>query len=243
MASILKVLTELTSLSSNGITILKPFRSWFGIPLWRGRTVGMRLLNAGEIEQSLEYITNSSVSAQDQALKKEIVARSLWTIDGSYVVAKEDLEQYNQSHKTELSDLEYKRIFVHDFEQYLVDYLYALYSELQQKQARYVVGIKMCGICKRTDTVLPEGSRKLKFSTAEYICGSCLSNVSEEDEFDFEGQEVHVEPKKEDVPLTTPAEQSSSTVKTPADFPTIEDYRDYLINLAETNENETANLQ
>jgi len=240
MTSILKVLTELTALSSNGITILKPFRSWFGLPIWRGRTVGLRLLNAGEIEQSLEFINNTAVTAQDQALKKEIVARSLWTVDGTSVVAKEDLEQYNQRHKTELSDLEYKRVFVQDFEQYLVDYLYTLYSELQQKQARKVMGIHLCGICKRTDPKLPEGSRKLKFSTAEFICADCLPKISEEDEFEFEEQDISLESKKNEPQLPAVPTQTAPAVKTPADFSTMDEYRDYIIGLAEAHENPTA---
>jgi len=239
MASILKILTELTALSPNGITVLKPFRAWFGLPLWRGRTVGLRLLNAGELEQSLEYINNASVTAQDQALKKEIVARTLWTVDGSNVVVKEDLEQYNQAHKTELSDLEYKRVFVNDFEQYLVDYLYSLYSELQQKQARKVMGMQMCGICKRIDHILPEGARKLKFSTAEFLCIDCLPKISEEDAFEFEEQELIPEPKKDDVQPTAASPQNTPTVRTPADFKTQDEYRDYLIDLAETHEKTT----
>jgi hypothetical protein len=231
---ILRVLTELTALSSNSVTILKPFRPWFGIPLWRGRTVGIRLLNAGEIEQALEYVNDASIAAQDQALKKEIVARCLWTIDGAYVAPKEEVEQYNKDHKTELSDIEYRRIFVQDFEQFLVDYLYTIYTELQQKQTRKVMGISMCAICKTTTPHIPSNARKIKFNTAEYLCADCLTNITDDDGFDFEDQIPVDTPKKENKPEPE-VPQPSDTVKTPADFETLEDYRNYLIDLAEKN--------
>lgn len=233
-ASILKVLTELTALSSNGITILKPFRPWFGIPLWRGRTVGLRLLNAGEIEQSLEFINTAATTAQDQALKKEIVSRSLWTIDGSYVVSKEELEQYNRDHRSELSDLEYKRIFVNGFEQYLVDFLYSMYNELQQKQTRLVLGINMCAVCRDTELTIPPTARKLKFSVAEYVCGDCLTTVTDKDGFEFEEKTIVPEPTAEQTVVSQPVPKARTL--TPADFPTLEAYQNHLVDLAEQNE-------
>lgn len=240
--SILKVLTELTALSSNGITILKPFRPWYGLESWRGRTVGLRLLNAGEMEQVMEFIATSSTTAQDQAFKKEVVARSLWTVDKAYVAPKESVEAYNEEHKSELSELEYKRVFINGFEQYLVEYLYTLYTELQQKQARKVFGMYQCCTCKKSFKDIPTTARRIKFNTAEIICDECLPSIADVDMFDFEASiEVPVVPQSE----TPPAQVSpiAPAMKTPADFESLEDYQTYLIEEAERHENVTKDIQ
>jgi hypothetical protein len=255
MASILKVLTELTALSPNGIVVLKPFRSWFGIPEWRNRLVGIRLLNAKEIEQALEVINTYSDTSKEQALKREIVARALWSIDGAYVVPKEELEQYNKEHKTELSDLEYKRIFVGDFEQYVVDYLYNVYSELQQKQTRKIFGIYMCAVCRNTVSSPPPKENKIKFHTAEYICDSCKSTITENDMFDFEVQNnnfTNIENNSTNVDNNSTNVDNNSTnvdnnsksnkIKTVADFESLEDYRNYLIEKATSNYEENEKI-
>lgn len=237
--SILKVLTELTALSSNGITILKPFRPWYGLESWRGRKIGLRLLNAGEMESAMEFINSSGAAAQEQAFKKEVISRALWTVDGSYVASKEDIEEYNILHKSELSELEYKRVHIAAFEQYLVDYLYSLYLELQQKQARKVFGFYQCAICKNTVKTVPASSRRLKFSTAEILCETCLPSIAEDDLFDFEiVTEVPGTPPAvtNDIPVNPSVTPQQSSVKTPADFDTLDAYRDYIVELAENNE-------
>jgi hypothetical protein len=237
--SILKVLTELTALSSNGITVLKPFRPWYGLESWRGRKIGMRLINAGEMESAMDFINTSSTSAQDQAFKKEVVARSLWSVDGSYVASKEDVEDYNDIHKSELSELEYKRVHVSAFEQYLMDYFYSLYLELQQKQARKVFGFYQCAICKNTVKTVPADARRLKFNTAEIICSICLPNIVDDDLFEFETV-TETLPTTSPVSNTAPAISASvpqqDYVKLPVDFETLADYKDYLVTLAEKNE-------
>jgi hypothetical protein len=237
--SILKVLTELTALSSNGITVLKPFRPWYGIESWRGRKIGMRLINAGEMESAMDFINTSSTAAQEQAFKKEVVARSLWTIDGSYVASKEDIEDYNDLHKSELSELEYKRVHVSAFEQYFMEYLYSLYLELQQKQARKVFGFYQCAICKNTVKEIPVDARRLKFNTAEILCSMCLPNIVDDDLFEFEiVTEISptTSPAINAVP-TIPADAlQQNSVRPQAEFETLADYKDYLVELAEKNE-------
>jgi len=237
--SILKVFTELTALSSNGITILKPFRPWYGIEQWRGRKIGLRLLNAAEMESAMEFINSAGAAAQEQAFKKEIVARSLWTVDGSYVASKEDVEDYNVLHKSELSELEYKRVHIAAFEQYLVDYLYSLYLELQQKQARKVYGFYQCAICKNTVKTIPVDARRLKFSTAEIVCGMCLPTISDDDQFEFEV--ITEVPASTPTAIVDPASSSpeqanDTTVKSASEFDTLADYKDYLVERAEKNE-------
>ena len=247
-SSILKVLTELTALNPSGIVILKPFRPWYGLEAWRSRKVGLRILNALEIENALEAVAPTTPTAQEQALKKEIIARALWSIDGQSVSSKEDVEDYNELHKTELNEVEYRRVFVAAFEQYFLDYLYTLYTELQSKQARHVMGVLQCGICRKTTTVLGEGDRRIEFSTAEFLCADCVRNVVPEDGFDFtdEPRKMHTS-EFEVVPtstsgasadlktILTPGELTqSNVVKTQSDFKTLDEYKDYLIALADT---------
>jgi hypothetical protein len=230
--SILKVLTELTALSSSGITVLKPFRPWYGIESWRGRTVSLRLLNVKEIESALEAVSTVSATAQEQALKKEVMARALWAIDGQTVANKEDLDAYNQAHKTLLSEVEYKRVFIQDFEQYFLDYLYTLYTELQNKQVRKVMGLHQCAVCKKQTTALGDKDRKIRFNTAEYVCAACDQTVVDEDGFDFETPRVDDTPKKEDAGAAP--EVATPRILTQADFTSLEDYKTYLIELGDS---------
>ena len=245
--SILKVLTELTALTPTGVTILKPFRPWFGLPIWRNRTVGIRLLNAQEIQEAMNFINDTAGLAQDQALKKELVARSLWSVDGSFVVTDEELKVYNEEHRSELTQLEYKRIFVNAFEQYLIDYLYGLYVELQGKQNRKIFGLQQCAVCKKVYATLPADVKQIRFSTAEIVCGECMSSVKEEDGFDFIGGAEFKKPETGEVPepsitLDTEAPPVTTVLKTPADFETMDDYRNYMIEQAETKERESREL-
>ena len=243
---ILKVLTELTSLTPTGVIILKPFRPWFGIPLWRDRNVGIRVLNAQEIQQALETVSDVATAAQDQALKQEIVTRSLWSIDGAYVASKEDLDEYNKLHSTTLTEIEYKRVFVASFEQYLIDYLYTVYTELQKKQVRKVFGLSMCAVCKNQESKVPDNAHVLNFDVAEMICAACFSNVTEEDGFIFSKPVVYAQAPTVNITLDqtvnddAPDEQKTLT---PADFPTLDDYRNYVIEQAEKNTFDATQVQ
>lgn len=228
--SILHIMTELTSLSPNGVVIIKPFRAWFGIPTWQNKKIGMRILNAGEIEAAMEMINNSSETSQDFALKIEIIARSLWSVDGLSVANKEDLNNYNELHKTELTEIEYKRFYVKSFEHYVVEHLYNVYNELQKKQSRKVFGIYECAVTKKTFTKIPEGSKTLLYNTSEIICPEGLAQLTENDIFDFEG-EIPISKQKEPTPKTT--EQPLQNLKTIKDFDTMDEYKEYLGKIAE----------
>ena len=229
--TILQVMTELTALSTNGIVILKPFRGWYGIPLWQDRKIGIRVLNAGEIEDAMDYISNVSVTAQDIALKLEIVARSLWSVDGAYVASKEDVDNYNELNKTELSELEYKRVLIHSFEHNVIEHLYMTYGELQKKQSRKVYGLNECAITKQVFTTnnIPQGSKYLLYNTSEIISPAGLEKIKPEDNFDFEKE---VQPITIDSIQNQPVINASKTVK---DFQTLEQYQDYLLEKAEQN--------
>lgn len=248
--SILRVLTELTALTPNGIVTLKPFRPWFGLPLWRGRNIGFRVLNAQEIQQALEYINDVPAVAQDQALKREIVTRSLWAIDGAYVVPPTDLEEYNKLHSTELSELEYKRVFVAGYEQYFVDYLYTVYTELQKKQIRKVLGLNMCAVCKTQFTKVPADAYSLSFDVAELICNNCFKDVTPDDGFHFTKSVEYAAPSTAGIeldttekPVAAPVPEEKPVRKKPTDFATLNEYRDYMIEEAQKDELRATQVQ
>ncbi len=149
----------------------------------------MRLCNAGEMLSIYSYLESIPNYARVQATKIEVLIRSLYAINEQPLVSAEALAKYNESYKAQLSSLEFMRLWTANLEQVVLDRLDMVYGGLQLKQERKLQGIYLCGNCESTFTALPEGSKKLKYSLAEIVCGSCIKEMKEEDlkEFDFEG--------------------------------------------------------
>lgn len=203
----------------------------------------MRVLNAQEIQQALEAVNDVPLTGQDQALKKEIVARSLWSIDGAYVALKEDVDEYNNVNSTQLTETEYKRVYVNSYEQYLVDFLYVVYTELQKKQIRRVMGLHMCAVCKNQYSKLPEKSYPINFDIAEMVCETCFPDVTSEDGFVFVKKVDFVQAVAKPAEEPPKVDETNSSIKKPSDFATLNEYRDYLIELADHREIQTTQVQ
>ncbi len=186
---LLSSLENLGALSSKfGILEIKPFRDWKDA-IWKHKVFSMRLCNSGEMLSIYSYLESIPNYARVQATKIEVLIRSLYAINEQPLVSAESLASYNDTHKTQLSTLDFMRLWTGNLEQVVLDRLDMVYGGLQLKQERQLQGIYLCGNCENTFTKIPEGSKTLKYSLSEIVCSSCLKGMKEEDlaEFDFEG--------------------------------------------------------
>ena len=117
---LLDSLVALGAFNDNGLIDIKPFRDWKASP-WKDKIFTMRLCNAGEIADILKEISDISESARAQVLKHEVLIRSIFQVDGRVLVTQEELKEYNDKHNTEISNLQYLRIWIRDLEDVVVN--------------------------------------------------------------------------------------------------------------------------
>lgn len=185
----LKSLEDLGAITNNGIFELKPFRDWVGTP-WQHRIFSMRLCNAGELIDIFNYLQDFPQSSRDYVLILETIIRSVWKIEGQVLVTREELQEYNNQAGTDFSELSYLRMWVKNLEQPVVERLNAVYSSLQTKQVRQLIGVKLCGSCGTTYATTSLGNHKvLKYSLAEIICENCIPNINSSN-YDFVEEKV-----------------------------------------------------
>ena len=184
---LLSSLENLGALSENfGLLEIKPFRDWVD-HVWKNKIFSLRLCNAGEMLSIYSYLANFPDIARVQATKIEILIRSIYTIVDQPLISAEALSQYNDTHKSQLSTIEFLRQWAGNLEQVVVDRLDMVYGGLQIKQERKLQGISLCSNCERTYTEIPEGSKKLQYSLSEIVCGECVKAIQDFSDFDFEG--------------------------------------------------------
>jgi ribosomal protein L37AE/L43A len=145
----------------------------------------MRLCNAGEMLSIYSYLANFPDIARVQATKIEVLIRSIYTIADQPLISAEALAQYNDTHKSQLTTLDFLRQWVGNLEQVVIDRLDMVYGGLQLKQERQLQGISLCANCENQFTEVPEGSKTLKYSLAEIVCHSCVKALTDFSDFDF----------------------------------------------------------
>jgi hypothetical protein len=129
----------------------------------------MRLCNSGEMLDIGEFLSKYPDTAKEQANKIEILIRSLFTVEGQPLAPEEDVKKYNTTHNTDISKLQYLRLWAINLEQLVVDRLYAAYTGLQAKQLRKVNGQYMCDVTAKVFSTIPEGAIPIFYSISEII--------------------------------------------------------------------------
>jgi hypothetical protein len=169
----------------------------------------MRLCNAGDILEITSYCDTVPQTARTQATKLELVARSVWSIDGIRLISEEELVKYNESHKSNMTMLDYLRLWTRNLEALVVDRLEAVYDGLLQKQIRSIQGVALCEVCNTPYLEVPEGSKRILYSLGEIICPACLTTVNLAD-YDFTAETVvqPTSPPATPVPQQEPEERS-----------------------------------
>jgi len=192
-STLLQIFEDLGSLSETGLIEIKPFKRWPGFK-WQEQVFTMRLCNAGETLDILSSTGKFADAAKSQAIKQEIMIRSIFSVDGRALITAEELQDYNEKNGSKLSELEYLRTWVKSIEQVILDRIDVVYSDLQMKQIRILQGMCLCEMCGNTymKKELPNNSHYLKYSLGEIVCGNCMPQVVT-GEYDF--LEEHLNPK------------------------------------------------
>jgi len=181
---LLQSLEELGSLSeTSGLVEIKPFRDWED-KKWKQRIFKLRLVNGGEMLDIYTYAADFPETAREAVIRREILIRSLWSIDGRDLITPEELAKYNEAHKSTLSAIEFLRMWFYNLEIPVIERLESIYSSLQLKQLRRLQGVEACAACGLTFKTLPEGSERINYSGGEIVCSACISGIDRKD-FDF----------------------------------------------------------
>ena len=177
---LLRSLEDLAALSSNsGLIEVKPFRDWDSS--WKHKIFKMRLCNAGEMLDIGEFLSKYPNTVRDQALRIEILIRAIHTIDGQFLAPPEDLKKYNETHNTELSTLDYLRIWALNLEQLVLDRLYMIYTGLQAKQLRKMNNQLLCDVTGGVFDTMPEGAEYIEYSTSEILSKEGMEQIKSND--------------------------------------------------------------
>jgi hypothetical protein len=191
------LLDSLEDLGSLGIYDVKPFRDWKN-PLWRDKIFSMRLCNVGEGFEILENISSIPEDAKSQAMKIEILARSIYMIDNTFPISSKDLQEFNEKNSLNYDQKDYLILWFKNIEQAVLNRLDAIYAGLQMKQLRELKEEKVCDNCGTIYKEFSENSKKLKYSISELLCEKCLTTV-DLDIYDFETTTAG---NKDDTPLS-----------------------------------------
>jgi hypothetical protein len=176
---LLRSLEDLASLSEDyGLIKIKPFRDWRG-STFSPKIFKMRLCNSGEMLDIGEALDKYPKTAIDQALKLEVLIRSLFSIDGHPLVEDSDVHKYNTEHSTDIDKLQFLRLWSLNLEQLVIDRLYSIYGELQLKQLRKVNGQYMCEMTREVYDTIPEGAYELKYAIGEIITAEGIEAVGD----------------------------------------------------------------
>jgi hypothetical protein len=155
----------------------------------------MRLCNVGEGFEILENISNIPEDAKSQAMKIEILARSIYMIDNAFPISAKDLQDFNQKNSLNCDQKDYLIFWFKNIEQVVLNRLDAIYAGLQMKQLRELKEEKICDNCGTIYKTTSKDAKKLKYSISEILCEKCLNSV-DFNIYDFE--EINVENK--DIP-------------------------------------------
>jgi len=188
MFPVLSSLENLGALSDNfGIYEIKPFKDWKD-SIWKEKVFGMRLCNAGQVLEISSYCGNYPQASHVQITKIELIIRAVYSISGAPLVSQETLQKYNEMHKSQLSALDFLRLWAGNLEQLILDRLDGIYGGLQAKQERLLQGVLMCEGCGIVFTEHPADAKKLKYSLAEVLCAKCIEDPPSGHlrEFDFD---------------------------------------------------------
>lgn len=203
---ILDSLENLGALNGSALYEVKPFKDWKDNK-WQNKIFKMRLCNAGEGLEILEELSKVSVDAKPQMMKFQILARAIYTIDGSTPVSVTELEKFNIGNNLQYDQKDYLIFWFGNIEQVVLERLDIVYASLQQKQIRQLSGQHVCDNCGGIFIVLPEGSKKLIYSVSDIICNSCIEKVDKA-LYDFEEDILNIkieklEPTAEETALKT----------------------------------------
>ena len=179
---LLDSLVALGAFNDNGLIDIKPFRDWKASP-WKDKVFTMRLCNAGEMEDIFKEIGEVPENARPQAFKQELIIRSIFQVDGRVLVTQEELKEYNDKHNTEISNLQYLRMWVRDLEDVVVNRLEAVYQALTVKQIRYLQGQEMCEKCSTIFNKNQNKGPKIKYCLGEIICTDDYNPEEDDEEY------------------------------------------------------------
>lgn len=179
-SELLQSLEELGSLTREfGLYSLKPFNDW-KTTIWSKKVFKMRLCNAGELLDIFSQCQNVAEDAKVQAMKIELLIRSIYSIDDRPLVTPEELQKFNDDNNQDLSIYEFLRMWLKNLEQVVIERLDLVYHALQEKQLRQLEGKLMCGNCGRVYSSLPEGGKLTKHMICEIVDKDCLSIINKE---------------------------------------------------------------
>ena len=179
---LLDSLVALGAFNGNGLIDIKPFRDWKASP-WKDKVFTMRLCNAGEVEDILKDVADVPENARPQALKQEILIRAIFQVDGRALVTQEELKEYNDKHNTDVSSLQYLRIWIRDLEDVVVNRLDAIYQALTIKQIRYLQDQEMCEKCSNLFDKNKNSGPKIKYCLGEILCSDCYNPEEDDEEY------------------------------------------------------------
>jgi hypothetical protein len=191
----LQSLEELGALNeSTGVFEVKPFKDWKGNKIWKDKIFKMRLCNAGELLEIFSYIGNMNGEEKSQASKFELLIRSIFAIGNRPLITIEELQKYNEVHKSTLTEKEYLRSWIGNLEDVVIERLDMVYAGLGLKQMRKLQGQYQCGGCgKIVEENSLKDSKVLKYSISEIICKDCIKYIDvSKDMYDFEEVEEEI---------------------------------------------------
>lgn len=171
-----KVLESLKSIADIGVQQIKPFNSWIGSPI-QDQVWGLWILNVGAVQEAQEAVDNiSGTHSQMHALKLEILARSIITVDTQSLATDDDVANFNKQNNTTLTTLQYKLMHLRELEDIVLNRMDQVYAELLAKQARQVQGLLQCELCGKVvrNTDKDSISKYTEYSTSDIVCTSCL---------------------------------------------------------------------
>lgn len=234
---LLRSFEELGAINSEfGLFTLKPFRDWKN-SVWSDKVFKMRLCNAGDLLDIFTQCQDTAENARIQAMKIEILIRSIYSIDDRRLISAEDLKRYNDDNNVNLSELEFLRMWMKNLEQVVIERLDLMYNALQQKQLRHLSGSYMCGVCGNIFYEKPQDAKDTKYMPCEIVCADCLPSVVNTDLYDFadavpvkhifdEPEEIISEEAPEDPGFICP--NCSQT------FPTVEELSEHRLDCSNT---------
>lgn len=143
----MSVIDQLHKVADIGYVYDFPFKDWKGSK-YKDVSVGMRLLNSGElleVAQQLERSGYSSGLGRTLSLQIATLARAIISWAGGELATQEGLEAFRKNAgNPDATLLDYKLYRLRELENVVIEQLDSMYSDLQQKQKRLVLGKVLC---------------------------------------------------------------------------------------------------
>lgn len=154
---VLRSLEDLAALTDNtGLVHIRPFRDWKNASKWQNSLFTLRLCNAGEGLDIATYLNSVPETARTYAMKLETVIRMIYEINNTQIASDEEVSTFSQQFGKTLTRIDYLRLWITNVEKVVVDRLYSIYEQLQEKQKRLINGQFMCEITGDVYTDFPE---------------------------------------------------------------------------------------